>query len=386
MDAPENRRWYYPTPGWLVLGSLAVTGILFLSEQGRWFSFNEHKGWTVLIAVAGVGVVLAVVLAWFVVALLFRWPFQFSIRSLLVLTLAVALPSSWMAVEMKKAERQMRAARRIVSMGGQISSDWELYQDGASIPNAKPPGPNWLRNLLGEYFFSGIVHVTLRAGPVAESDLKYIEALAQLRMMQFYHNPITDDRLKYFTGLSELETLYLNYTMVTDAGLGQLRRLPKLRVLVIGNTRITDAGLAMLGNLRQLELLDIRCTQVTDAGLVHLEGLKQLKTLCLGENKISGEGLKSLEKLMQLQHLELDRDPITDVALPHLSRLHQLCFLQLYGTRVSDLGLKHLASLHGLNFLNVVDTQVTENGVKKLQQTLPECRIESQFPIDTGKL
>ena len=36
MDAPEKRRWYCPTPGWLVLGSLAVTGLLFLSERWRW--------------------------------------------------------------------------------------------------------------------------------------------------------------------------------------------------------------------------------------------------------------------------------------------------------------------------------------------------------------
>ena len=52
MDAPEKRRWYCPTPAWLVLGSLAVEGLLWLSERYTWFWFNEKKGWTVLIAVA----------------------------------------------------------------------------------------------------------------------------------------------------------------------------------------------------------------------------------------------------------------------------------------------------------------------------------------------
>ena len=98
METPEKRRWYCPTPGWLVLGSLAVTGLLFLSEKWRWFGFNEHKGWTVLIAVAGVGVVLLAMLLWLLVALVFRWRFQFSIRTLLVLTrgggLAVQLAGS----------------------------------------------------------------------------------------------------------------------------------------------------------------------------------------------------------------------------------------------------------------------------------------------------
>ena len=34
--------------------------------------------------------------------LIFRWRFQFSIRSLLVLTVAVAVPCSWLAVEVKE--------------------------------------------------------------------------------------------------------------------------------------------------------------------------------------------------------------------------------------------------------------------------------------------
>ena len=117
METPEKRRWYCPTPGWLVLGSMAVTGLLFASEKWRWFGFNEHKGWTVLIAVAALGVVLLAMLLWWLVALVFRWRFQFSIRTLLVLTLAVALPFSWLGVEMKKAKEQFNAVKRITELG-----------------------------------------------------------------------------------------------------------------------------------------------------------------------------------------------------------------------------------------------------------------------------
>ena len=42
-----------------------------------------------LIAVAVVGGAMLVMLLWFIVSLVFRWRFQFSIRSLLVLTVAV---------------------------------------------------------------------------------------------------------------------------------------------------------------------------------------------------------------------------------------------------------------------------------------------------------
>ena len=54
-DAPKPR-WYRLTPDRLVLLLLAVEGLLWLSERFCWFPFNQHKGWTVLIAVASVGV------------------------------------------------------------------------------------------------------------------------------------------------------------------------------------------------------------------------------------------------------------------------------------------------------------------------------------------
>jgi hypothetical protein len=94
---PLDRRFCYPTPGWLVVLSLTVTGILFLSERFQWFPFNTHKGWTVLIAVAAVGVVLVLMFLWFVIALLLPVRLQFGIRSLLAATVAVAIPFSWLA-------------------------------------------------------------------------------------------------------------------------------------------------------------------------------------------------------------------------------------------------------------------------------------------------
>ena len=105
-DSIPQRRWLRPTPGWLVLGLLVVEGLLFLSERFHWFAFNEHKGWTVLIAVASVSLAMLLMLLWFAASLLFRWQFQFSIRSLLVLTLVVAMPCSWLSWEMKKAKGQ----------------------------------------------------------------------------------------------------------------------------------------------------------------------------------------------------------------------------------------------------------------------------------------
>src|ERR1039458_79021 len=95
-------------------------------------------------------------LVWFVIALVFRWRFQFSIRSLLVLVVAVALPFSWLGVEMKQAREQKAVVAAIEKLGGTVGYYWtyDIGNDGPlPDPNERPPGPAWLGSLLGDDFF-----------------------------------------------------------------------------------------------------------------------------------------------------------------------------------------------------------------------------------------
>ena len=93
----DKPRWYHLTPGRIVVGLLLVEGFLWLSERFRWFAFNEHRGWTVLIAAAAVGAALLAMLLWFAAAVVFHRRFQFSILSLMVLTVVVAVLCGWLA-------------------------------------------------------------------------------------------------------------------------------------------------------------------------------------------------------------------------------------------------------------------------------------------------
>ena len=107
MPTPEpKRRWFHLSPDRFVIALLLGVCLLWLSERFQWFGFNHHKGWTVLIAVAAVGVAALVMLLWWVVSLIFRWRFQFGIRSLLAFCLACSIAVSWLAVEMQRARRQ----------------------------------------------------------------------------------------------------------------------------------------------------------------------------------------------------------------------------------------------------------------------------------------
>ena len=126
-DIPKTRL-FHPTPDRLILALLAVEGLLFLADCFRWLP----KGWPVLIAIATVGAALVLFLLWFLLSLLFRWQFQFSIRSLLVLTVAVAIPCSWLAWEMKAAREQAATVRAVEDVGGCVAYDYEEDETGSS--------------------------------------------------------------------------------------------------------------------------------------------------------------------------------------------------------------------------------------------------------------
>ncbi len=151
MDAKASRRcWFYPRPAWLVYGAVVATGVLFASERWRWFAFNEHKGWTVLLAVAVVAVVLVLIVAWMFAALLFRRRAQFGLATLLVFVTLCALVCSWLAVRIKQARRQAEAVAAIRKMD---------YGTAVYLGNAVPPEPEPLRKLMGDDFFSEVVNV-----------------------------------------------------------------------------------------------------------------------------------------------------------------------------------------------------------------------------------
>jgi hypothetical protein len=266
MTTPNSqRRWYHPTPAWLVLGLLVVEGLLWLSERFQWFAFNEHKGWTVLIGIASVAVFLLLMFLWFTAAVLFRLLFQFSIRSLLVLTIAVAIPSGWLSVEMKKARRQAAAIGAIVSLGGQVTYDWQEFRfSGNSIVRRTHPEPKWLLDILGEDPFVKAIRAEVRND-------RGIEAVREL---------------------ADLEELAIVGPDVTDAGLKNLGQVTQIRKLNLAGTRFMNPG-------------GSNCPrQITDAGLEHVNGLTQLKTLELG-NQITDAGLERLTGLHQLRELYL---------------------------------------------------------------------------------
>ncbi len=250
MTTSKPTRRFSPTPAWLIFGLLVVEGLLFLSDRVHWPTW--HKGYAVLIAVASVCVVMLFMLLWFVASLLFRWRFQFSIRSLLVLTVAVAIPCSWLAVEMKAAREQKAAVEAVERADGSVIYDFQIDRAG-NPTKAKVPGPAWIRKILGNGFFTSVVRVTIVCSG-------------------------------------------------TDAILEKVGEFPQLRDLFVGSgesgRKITDAGLVHLRRMTQLQTLDIDRSEATDEGLEHLKGLSNLQSLCLWGTKVSNKGVKGLQQAL----------------------------------------------------------------------------------------
>ncbi len=92
-------------------------------------------------------------------------------------------------------------------MGGSVEYDYE-YDDGNKVPNAEPPGPQWLRNLLGLDYFDDVVFVWLNLEGTQVTDV----------------TPLS--------GLTSLQRLDLDGTQVGEEAVDQLRSaLPKCEIL-----------------------------------------------------------------------------------------------------------------------------------------------------------
>ena len=201
-----------------------------------------------------------------------RWRFQFSLRTLLLAVTVCAVACSWFAVRKLRASRQ-RAAIEALGDRVWVVYDYELDAGGLRIEGVQPPGPAWLRNLLGNDFFA--------------------DAAAVWGSTDF-----DDDDMAHLKGFPRLRYLNVFNSRLTDAGLAHLKNLPELENLGLGGTRITDAALVHLQQLPKLEALGLDSTAVTDTGLMHLHDLAGLKRLGLFDTKATPQGIQRLEQAL----------------------------------------------------------------------------------------
>ncbi len=362
VTPPPRVRWYQPTPGRLLVALLALEGLLLLSERCL------PMGWAVLLAVASVVLTMVLMLLWFVASLAFRWQFRFSVWWLLLLTIAVAIPFSWLS-------------QRFQWFAFDEKRDWAVFPSIASVVLTMVGMLLWFVLVLTlrfrwQFQFSIrtlLALVVIIAIPCswmatetkrAKEQKEAVEAIQKLggevlydchydwsAGQPFLPGPVWLRELLGTDFFLSVATVGFQGTQATEGDLVNLQQLPQLQNVLLGDIPVTDAGLAHLKGLTQLLMLSLNSTQITDGGLEHLKGMTRLVFLSLVNTHITDAGLKHLQALPQLQALCLNNTQITDAGLVYLRGLQQLKSLNLTGTSVADAG------------------------VKKLQQALPNCQI-----------
>src|SRR4029077_18430243 len=111
-----------------------------------------------------------------------RW-FRFSLRSLMLLVVLIAVP---IGLKTNQVRNQRLVVAEIESLGGHVM--W-AYEPSRS----EPPGPNWLRRLLGDDFFAEIYHVTIDNPGVTDETIGSIAELPNLCSLYFESDAVTDE-------------------------------------------------------------------------------------------------------------------------------------------------------------------------------------------------
>ena len=192
-----------------------------------------------------------------------RW-YQFSLRSLLIFIAVVAAGCAWLTGKVKRKRWERAAVEALRKKGAMVTYDYNRVRNGT------PPGPAWMRRLLGDNYFSEVEWVCMD-GKVDDNDLKGVAQFPQLKSLTMMGRGFTDAGLVNLEELRELGQLNLSQTAITNDGLEHIKGLTQLTELWLYGTKVTDTGLVRLRGLTKLKYLSLAFTNVSDGGVDELQ-------------------------------------------------------------------------------------------------------------------
>lgn len=176
-----------------------------------------------------------------------RRRYQFSLRTLMILILVIAVPCALLGRKIERKRRERAALKVIEECGGYVIYDYQREEQGGV--KSEPPGPKWLRDMLGDDFFGEVIGFSSQSAADDAEMARLKDALGELpylKVVGMCAPDLTDSGLANFAGLTQIETLsFWASTKVSDAGLQHLERLSGLRSLQIGG-RFSDAAISDL--------------------------------------------------------------------------------------------------------------------------------------------
>lgn len=147
--------------------------------------------------------------------------------NLCTLFVFLTLTCVWLSLLVHRVGKQRKAVAWVVEMGGTVYYDYEVEDE-------KPPGPGWLRNLIGVDYFSTVEAVRLT--DISFDDVTPLVKLKSLRFLDLSRTDVTD--LTPLSKLTSLEMLILNSTGVSDVT--PLSNLTDLDELFLNRTHVSE--------------------------------------------------------------------------------------------------------------------------------------------------
>jgi len=129
--------------------------------------------------------------------------FRYSLRTLFVVVTVFCV---WVGITAKRARDQKYAVETIREMGGWVFYEHQLddrpmtitingkLYDRGGIPAR--PGPAWLRQIIGDEYFTTVNLVGMRGPQFNDASLEVVKLLTDLKRLALYDTKITNEGLK----------------------------------------------------------------------------------------------------------------------------------------------------------------------------------------------
>ena len=280
---------------------------------------------------------------------------QFSLRSILVLTVLISLGLGIVRSFVWPYQIQRRAGETIRELGGSLQTE---IGDRA-----------WLQDWFGEEYVQDIVFVDLGDCEISEACVWQLAALPKLQTLVIGGKGFADHDLAQFNSSYGLKFLILDSTNATEAGVARLKKaLPNLNILV--SQRRAIAALKPRISVGEYFWYDYP----EDVEEQFHDHYQYARELCFTSRTQDSE-LAELRHLPTVHSVTTGYARITDAGLEHLVALPKLTCLRLYDTQITDDGLEILARMTNLKELDLRRTQVTHEGILRLREKMPDTEI-----------
>jgi hypothetical protein len=250
-----------------------------------------------------------------------RRRFRYSLRSFMLVFIAVCV---WLGWIIPAARKQERGVATILGLGGQVMYDYEGYD----LPPDSHLEPSWIAKRLGVDFFYNVVLIRLDGDDSKgwNAQLPQVSRLfPRLRSVIFDDGAdVRDEDLQHLSGLTELESLSLKNDDINGIGFKFLAKLKKLNSISLRGTPITDRGLEAIATLPTVAFIGLSKTNITDAGVEQLKSAVSLRYVNFNETRLTDACIDLLASFPSLRCVEISGTLITADGVLRLQRLRPL--------------------------------------------------------------